>query len=112
MQVHDNVQTGVAGPADDAIEILEAAPWIILAALDEVFFNPEPDGDAYGVQPVAGDLVYVALGDPGLPVLLESGICGFLAKSFDAGPFVVVPLTSHASPLILSEPFFYDEQRT
>lgn len=53
MQVDDDVEAGVTGPAADLLEIGQAALGEVLAvAVDDVFLYPVADGNADGVQAV------------------------------------------------------------
>lgn len=109
MQVHDDIQPSIASPANKTIEILQPAPGVPLVVIHEILLDPEADGYADGVEPVAGDLGDVALGDPRLPVRVPGGIRSFLAEVFHAGPLAVEALAAHARPFVFGEPLLDDE---
>ena len=112
VQVDDDLQPSVASPTGDLVEVLEAAPGVVLAAaVDEVLLDPEADGDADGVELEAGDLGYVVLGDPGGPVLLEGGVGLVLAQVLNTRPLVARRAAAHVAPRVRRHPRLHDELR-
>lgn len=111
VKIHNDIDTGVIAPPYQAVEILNAAAGEELALLDEIFADPEANGDADRVETQTLDLADVVLGDPAVPVLLERGVGGILAELLDARPLVVEPAAAHAGEFVRGHPWLDDELR-
>ena len=56
VEIYDHVETGVGAPAYYSIEVRKGAAREGSVGLDQVFFDPESNGDSDCVETEAGDL--------------------------------------------------------
>ena len=132
MEIHDNLNVGIFGPPDQTVEILQAAPrvtttrkvrdglfegqvlalYVLLSVVHELLVDPEPDGDADGVEPETLDLGDVVLRGPRVPVGGERGIRGILPQRLHALPLVVETAAAHRGPRVSGHPRLNNELRS
>lgn len=112
VKIHNDIDAGIVAPTDQAVEVCDASTRKGLALLDKIFTDPEANGDADRVETKTLDLANVVLRDPGVPMLLERGIGGVLAKLLDARPLIVETTATHAGKLIRGHPWLDDELGT
>ena len=70
MEIEQDLEIGISSPADRLIQDVQLPLDVGLAI--QGCNGPVPDGDSNMVQAVLGDLLEVTLGDPGVPMVLES----------------------------------------
>lgn len=110
MKIDHDIKTGSFGPSADTLEVLETTTGEMLAAIYEGFQHPVSDGNTDSVESETFDLVDISLGDPSVPMGLESSIGPCLAKLQDTvelGSFVAAP---HCVPLVGHHPRLDDEK--
>lgn len=112
MKIHNDIDASIVAPTDEAVEVCDASTRKELAFLNKIFTDPETNGDADRVETQTLDLANVVLRDPSVPVLLERGIGGVLAKLLDTRPLIVEAAATHAGELIRCHPWLDDELGT
>lgn len=110
VEIDNDIETGSFGPSADTLEVLETTSGEVLAAVDEGLHNPVSNRDTDSVEPETLDLVDIVLGDPPVPMCLESSVGTRLAKSQDTIELGLSTTAPHCVPFVAHHPWFDDEK--